>query len=703
VLPLHHTFEFSAGLLMPMLHGAQVTYLEEVAAEPLSRALSSGSVTGMIGVPQLWQLLQRKIEKPFSERGTLVLRAFEALVDLNRRLRERTPYGMHLGKLVFLPIHRRLGGRLRLLISGGSALSPETMKAFRGLGFKLYEGYGMTEAAPVIAVQRPGDKLLVGSVGRALPGIDVKLHEPDERGVGEVIARGPNVMIGYYQNASATDAVLREGWLHTGDLGRMDAEGNLYIVGRKKEMILGASGENVYPDELEEVYRDSPYVKELSVVGLPAENGETIAMLVVPDYQAEGLSREEIRERVREHVRQTSQRLAVYKRVKVSHLWDHDLPKTATRKVKRREVVAELERLEGVARAAQKITGTGAASGTGWAREVVASVCQRPIAQVTADARLSDLGFDSLMFTELGVALEAAGAALPDPGELSGLETVADVEALASRHRGKPRAEKKPVDKVAALDDEIRVPNPLVRAGRKGLRLGQRAIYERLLDTQVSGGAYVPPFGGYIVAANHSSHLDMGLVKHALGEQGDQLVALAAKDYFFEDPVRRMYFENFTNLVPMERHGSLRESLRLAAEVIREGYILLIFPEGTRSDTGVMTDFKPSLGYLALTSRCGILPMYLGGTHDAMPKGAFLPRPNNRVEARFGPFQSPEALATLARGATKSEQYRRIAVHVERIVRRLAPVEFEWTLGAAGRVPIGEPDAAVPPSEAASS
>src|SRR5690606_14708877 len=275
----------------------------------------SGQVTGMVGVPALWQLLHRKITKRVSDRGILVEKAWDAVVDLNRRLRERAPYGIDLGKLLFFPVHRELGGRLRLLISGGSALSPDVMKAFLGLGFKLFEGYGMTESSPVLTTQRPGEKTIIGSVGRALPGIDVKIDQPDERGVGEVIAKGPNVMLGYYQNPDATAQVLRGGWLHTGDLGRLDEDGNLYIVGRKKEMILGASGENVYPDELEEVYRDSPYVKELSVVGLPAAGGgETVAALVVPDYEAHAeLDREEIRERVREHVRAVSARLPLYK------------------------------------------------------------------------------------------------------------------------------------------------------------------------------------------------------------------------------------------------------------------------------------------------------------------------------------------------------------------------------------------------------
>jgi long-chain acyl-CoA synthetase len=216
-----------------------------------------------------------------------------------------------------------------------------------------------------------------------------------------------------------------------------------------------------------------------------------------------------------------------------------------------------------------------------------------------------------------------------------------------------------------------------------------RALYERVLDTTVHGEP--PPFGGYIVAANHSSHLDTGLVKYALGEQGDALVALGAKDYFFEDPVRRMYFENFTNVVPMERHGSLRESLRLAGEVIRDGYILLIFPEGTRSETGVMSDFKPSLGYLAMTNKCGILPMYLAGTHAAMPKGRYLPKRGERVEAYVGPFVTYQDIVRLAGERSRSEQYRAVTHHVETVIRGLAPKAYEWTLGASGLAPAPPP------------
>jgi long-chain acyl-CoA synthetase len=692
VLPLHHTFEFSAGLLMPLIHGSSVTYLDELTADSLSAGFKSGHITGMVGVPALWQMLHRKIRKRISERGPLVERAFDAILDFNRSINDKSIFSLDLGRVMFFPVHRELGGRIRLMISGGSALPNDVMKSFRGLGFNLYEGYGMTEASPVLTVQKPGQDQVEGSVGRALPGIDVKIFEPDENGVGEVIAKGPNVMKGYYRNEEATSEVIRDGWLHTGDLGRIDEDGNLFIVGRKKEMILGTSGENVYPDELEEVYRDCDYVKELSIVGLPAAGGgETVAALIVPDYEFDSeTSRDEVRERVREHVKSVSAKLPLYKRIKVWHLWDHDLPKTSTRKIKRREVVEELKRLDKVAEVHEVSSDTATSGDTSWVRDVVARVAQKGRADVKPQSRLEDLGFDSLMLTELGVALEATGVRFSDGNALVDLSTVDELETLVAK-QGVALAREKAVKAISSRsespsEDDIVVPTALANAGRRALGAGQQMLYSRYLDTKVSGKAFIPPFGGFIVAANHASHLDMGLVKHALGDVGDKLVALAAKDYFFEDPVRKAYFENFTNLVPMERHGSLRESLRLAGEVIREGYILLIFPEGTRSTTGVMVDFKPSLGYLALSNKCGILPMYLGGTHDAMPKGAFLPK-RKEVIARVGPYQNYESLVEMTAGLKRAESYRRIAYRMEESVRELVPTDYEWTLGESGRKP----------------
>jgi long-chain acyl-CoA synthetase len=674
VLPMHHTFEFTAGLLMPLARGAQIQYMEELSPENLQSALRRGEVTTLVGVPALWQLLHRRIKHQLGERGEWLVSAFEWLAERSRKARDEGPIDLNLGKLLFFPIHRRFGGRLRLLISGGSALASDTMKVFRGLGFNLYEGYGLTEAAPVLTVNRPGVRPAPGSVGQPLPGVEVRIDSPDESGVGEIVATGPNVMLGYFEDPTATGEVLKEGWLHTGDLGRFDEEKRLYIVGRRKDVIIGPSGENVYPDELEELYQDHALLKELSIVGLPEEGaGEVVACLCVPDYEKEELARELVRARLDEHFKKVSARLPLYKRVKVLHFWDRDLPRTATRKVKRKLVVEELQKLERLKSRVSEATQDGV--GDAWLLDLVADLCGAPRERVTPSASLAALGFDSLMYAELGASLESAGVDLPDGIDLSGVGTVADVEALVRKHRKGAPKKAAPRKEAAPMGDgdELEIPAPLQKLGRALIRAVQRVSYDHVLATRVTGRAHIPATRSFIVAANHSSHLDMGLVKHALGEWGDRLIALAAKDYFFGGGAKKMFFENFTNLLPMDRSGSLRESLRLAGDVLRDGNVLLIFPEGTRSRSGVMADFKPSIGYLALQNRADVLPMFLEGTHEALPVGRSFPRPGDKVAAHIGPLVSYAQLAKATSGLKPGEANRLAARMIEEAVRKLDP------------------------------
>jgi long-chain acyl-CoA synthetase len=419
-----------------------------------------------------------------------------------------------------------------------------------------------------------------------------------------------------------------------------------------------------------------------------------VACMIVPDYESQASpgprpdggggrdarQREEVRARVLEHVKNVSVKLPLYKRVKLVHLTDGELPKTSTRKVKRKLVVEELLKIERLKKKAESARKEAPPHDHGWILDVLATVSNKARDKIYGAQRLEELGFDSLMYTELGVALEAAGVHVPDGADLTGIATVDDFQkqvlawggALAQRKKAPARVEKRPQSEVGGDADEIKVPRLVAELGSQALTWAQRMTYERLFHTRVTGRAYLPHNSSFIVAANHASHLDMGLVKHALGDWGPHLVALAAKDYFFEDPIKRAYFENFTNLVPMDRHGSLRESLRLASEVIKQGYILLIFPEGTRSTTGVMVDFKPSLGYLALTNGVDVLPMYLEGTHDALPKGSLVPK-NRDIAAHIGPLITAAELKRATAGVARSDAYREASRIVERAVRRLAP------------------------------
>jgi len=669
VLPLHHTFEFSTGFLTPLSRGAQITYLPELTSDALARAIKNGHVTGMVGVPALWELLHRRIKNRLYEHSDWIGKTADNLIRGNAWLRDKTP--LNFGQVLFYPIHEGLGGRIRYFISGGSALSEKIQRDFHGLGFTILEGYGLTEASPVLTVTRPEDRMLTGTVGKPLPGVEVRIADPDPTGVGEVIARGPNVMLGYYEDETATRKTLVERWLYTGDLGRVDDDGNLYLVGRSKEIIVDTNGKNVYPDELEEIYANSPYIKELSIVGLADGIGEKVSCLVVPDDEYDiSLSRAALHRLVEEHFREVSASLPYYKRVKVLHFTDVELPRTATRKVKRREVVQIMESLEESQKSGSRSSVQEAANADSlWLLGLVGTVANRPRAEVSIDSRLSDLGFDSLMFVELATAIESSGGSISAPERFNEIQDVRELLTVVSRQSGaSAKQETRPDER--RKDEEIHVPSFVKTAGNKAGDFLQRFLYDQFLHTHYAGRSNIPPHTNFLVAANHCSHLDMGLTKMALGEFGTELVALAAADYFFDTKYKRAVMENFTNLVPMERTGSLRQSLRHAKSFLDRGYNALIFPEGTRSMTGIMADFKPVVGYLALHARVGILPMFLDGTFQAMPKGTTIIKSRD-VGARIGHFLEIEALEEMTKGLPRAEAYRLIAARVRHEVVNL--------------------------------
>jgi long-chain acyl-CoA synthetase len=674
VLPLYHTFEFSTGFLTPFSRGTQITYLPELNGEELARAIKNGHVTGMVGVPALWELLHRRIMTRLRERGEWVGSVAEAAMKFNSRLRDRTP--LNLGSIIFRPIHMGLGGRIRYLISGGSALNEKIKRDMHGLGFTILEGYGLTEASPVLTVTRPQNSLDASSVGKPLPGVEVRISDPDASGIGEVIARGPNVMLGYYLNELATQSAVVGRWLHTGDLGRLDESGNLYLVGRSKEIIVDTNGKNVYPDEIEELYKDSPYVKELGVVGLPDSIGEKVACLVVPDYDADiSLQREEVHRRVENHFREISSTLPFYKRVKALYFTTEELPRTATRKVKRREVVRLIQSLEESKRAGitEKTAPREQHHDADWLLGLVAAVSGRPRAQVSLNSRLAELGFDSLMFVELATAIEQAGGRIVSPDTLNEVVDVRELYSVVKRREtaaAKRAAEARAEEDERQAEKEIFVPSFVRALGNRGIDVVQRRFYENVLRAHIEGQSNIPTHTNFIAATNHASHLDTGLIKYALGEYGRDMVALAAADYFFDNKYKRAYMNNFTNVVPIERSGSLRQSLRHARSFLERGYTALIFPEGTRSMTGEITDFKSGFAYLALNTRTGILPAYLWGTYEAFPKGSTLLK-GREVGARIGRFLSAEELEELTHGMPRAEAYRLVAALVRHEIENL--------------------------------
>ena len=643
VLPLHHAFEFACGLLLPLSKGARIIYLDAIDGDRLAYGLKKGRVTAMVGVPALWQLLERRIRSQVKAKGQLFNLGFELGMGLNRSVGSST--GIDLGKLLFGSVHSRFGGDIRLLISGGAALPKDTQTMFSGLGLHLSEGYGLTEASPVLTVAEAGPGSKGGHVGKAIPGVELKIDQADAQGVGEVWARGATVMKGYFGNERASqETVDVDGWLHTGDMGRLDHKGRLHLVGRAKEVVVTSSGENVYLDDVENILGAISGVEEYTLVGLDSpQGGERLGMLARAKPKTDS-------KEARVQIQEAIAKLSASQRPTVVHLVDAPLPRTATRKVQRKEARLTLEKI--VLATPRPERGEGLAAPVARAIAAVAGV---EASEITMETNLLEAhGFDSLMWVELASAVEGLSQGSVDPEALTRCETVADVVKLVGAPIEKRSEPIKP-------DRPVNVPAPIASSVKHGMGLLQKALNGAILKTRVSGRAHIPQNRPVIVVSNHTSHLDMGLVKYALGPYGENMTALAAKDYFFEGNRWKVaYFEHFTNVTPLDRKAGFRRSLREAIEVVEQGRIVLIFPEGTRQTSGALAEFKPLIGKIALDAKVDILPMYIDGAYDVLPKGSAIPKKRG-IQVRIGPPISIEQMIKLTEGETPAKAARKVA------------------------------------------
>jgi long-chain acyl-CoA synthetase len=335
VLPLHHTFEFTVGLLIPLFHGASVTYVEAIRRDLLLATLQERHCTIMLVVPRLLELLHAGIQRRIAESGFAARAAMAVLGGISQAARG---CGLDLSRRLFRRVHQGLGGGLRHFVCGAAPLPPEVWSGFEKHGLRIVQGYGLSETAPAVAVT-PLDERRPGTVGPPLPGIEIRIGNPDEGGVGEILIRGKNVMRGYFRDPEGTAAVLRDGWFHSGDLGRFDGRGHLVITGRIKDLIVTAVGKNVSPPDVERRFAGVAGVKELCVFGAPtASLDEEVHGAIVLDPEAfpRGTSELERRREVTARLAARASAADIPSYMRVVRWWFlDDLPKTTTLKVKR--------------------------------------------------------------------------------------------------------------------------------------------------------------------------------------------------------------------------------------------------------------------------------------------------------------------------------------------------------------------------------
>ncbi len=648
LLPLHHTYPAMAAMLLCFSTGATVTLLNSLKGPDILACMQETKVSILLGVPQLFTGLRRAIFDAIQKKPAPLRLMVRLLLLLNGLLRKTV--GKSIGKAVFGKVHAMFGPAFRLFASGGARLDPDVYTDMTNLGFTVIEGYGLTETSPV-ATFNPLTKQKAGSIGIQLPGgVEVRIANPDENGQGEIAVRGPNVMLGYYKKAAETAEVLRDGWFYTGDLGYRDKDGYFFLTGRSKEVIVLATGKNIFPEELEKFYKQIPSIKEICL--LQGERGLEAA--VVPDFDyLRKMNLSNSRETIAFEIEDLSKDLPPYKRITGLKIIKDPLPVTRLGKLRRSKVKELYDRGgEPAGKAAQEIE-------AGLQRDPVTRkllACLEPFSSkknILPDDNLElDLGLDSLSRVELVVSIEKSfGIAVPDSFG-SGVFTVRDmVQKIKDLLAAGPIASGKNVkmswseiltlEPSADLTSSLRFdPGPLLNAARRMLKLTLDLIFTLYGRLSVRGIENLPGKGPYIIAPNHLSLADAPVVVSALSwKVASQTFFLGTTDYFGGPFTSKLAGD--INVIPVDMDTRLYGAMQLSAYVLRHNKILCVFPEGGRSRDGGIKEFKKGIGIIAKELNIPIIPVAIKGTYAMLPAGRRFPKPA-RISVSFDKPVYPE-------------------------------------------------------------
>jgi long-chain acyl-CoA synthetase len=663
LLPLSHVFGQFLGMFLPPLLGGTVIFQDELKPSEVVNTIRRERVSVLVSVPRILQSLKQKIERDLEEPG-------EAAAFRQRFAAAKEKHFLHRW-WIFRAIRRQFGWKFLAMISGGAALDSETEEFWGRLGYAVIQGYGLTETTSLVSVNHPF-KLGKGSIGKVLPGREVKLADD-----GEILVRGAGVTSGYWDGGSVqenTRTILpaisdgvsdrasgEEGWYRTGDIGALDKAGNLYFKGRKKEVIVTPAGMNIYPEDLEAVLRRQPEVKDCVVVGMDrGGNAEPCAVLILRDESSPG-----------EIVQRVNQSLAEYQRMRTWMVWpQEDFPRTGTQKA-RRNVIAEAVR----ERMSRKLP-PSAKSAEGWGNHIeksgrgnerdsdpladlIARVSGRTIANLSEDAGLeSDLGLSSLDRVELLSAVEDRYQVDLSETRFSAVRTVRDLERML-------HGEAAPATVYHYPRWTLGWPVTWLRWLAHYLLMRPAVIL--LGWPRIEGRERLRGVGGpLLVVSNHIGDVDPGFILTALPARfrnrlatatgGEALEALRTpssdRNFLLRmyDGMQWMLGVSLLNLFPLPREAGFRRSFAYAGEAVDRGYSILVFPEGRHTTDGKMNPFRAGIGLLAVNLGIPVLPMRIDGLYEAKAAGRWFVAPRSigvkiGKPIQFEPETKPEQIA----------------------------------------------------------
>ena len=668
VLPLFHSLAQMANLLLPLAVGARVVFLETVSSTSLLQALQTRGITILACVPQFFYLIHQRVMTEVGKASPLRRGLFRALKGANGRLRSHSR--MNPGRRWFAKIHHVLGPQMRVLVTGGSKFDASVGRDLYDLGFNLLNAYGLTETSGGACIVRPGD-IFTTSVGQPLKGVEIRIapREPGEDARehedGEVLIRGPIVMREYYNRPDATAEALKDGWLYTGDLGRLDAEGRLYITGRKKEMIVLASGKNLYPEEIEAHYREAPSIKELCVLGFNRNDdagGERLHAVIVPDEEvlrSRGVVN--VQQLVRFELESRSVHLPPHKRILTYDIWMEPLPRTTTGKIKRHQIEKQLRAEKATTKSSE--TESLTPEETAWlqipahaaAMATVTTRLDKP--SVRPDANLDlDLALDSMERVELLTLIEQQHGRRVSPETRATIFTVrqlvdAVLKTPPDAGRGDPAMGDSSIDDHGtqmweALLTQPQDPELVAELGRSAF---VRSVFFYVLlrvlrpffRVRIYGLEHIPTTGPFILSPNHQSYFDPFLLMSAVPFRTLQRsFAVGAAEYYQTPFMKRV--ARWTNVIPVDADSNLESAMKAGAAGLRLGKVLILFPEGERSIDGELKPFRKGASILSAHLNAPIVPVAMDGLFDLWPRSRpfrwrrLLPGSGLRVPLEFG-------------------------------------------------------------------
>lgn len=664
LLPLFHAYSQIVNLWLATTIGARVVYLSELNSEEIGRGMREGGVTILTGVPRLWYLFHKKIFDTVAAKPFVLRKLFGTMLSLNGFTRDYL--NINTGNLFFKRVHEGFGGKLRLAVSAGSSFDAKVAKDFHKLGFTILQGYGLTETSGAATVTRFEDNK-VGSVGTPLNGVEVKIDEPNEEGIGEVLIRGTIVMPGYYNNAEANEqAFTKDGWFRSGDLGRFDKDGHLYIVGRKKDVIILPSGKNVYPEDVEAHYAQSQLIGEICVLGVKDAAGdfaqaEKLCAVIVPDFEYLKLNKiANAKEAIRFELDNLGRELPEYQRVRDYIFRSEALPRTPTRKIRRFELKKQIEAEDIVKKKSRTDSqfefseNDKALMESANAKWLTKTILQHSPDSEKIHPQMNlelDLGLDSLARAECLASLEQLSCVCFNPEKAAVALTVGEVLALVDS--GTPTTQVKTnVNELAQGnfnwreilnqgDEAASEVKPILK--RKFftpiiayLLLRFVYLFSRLfLRMEVNGlenlRSLKKPF---LVCPNHQSYIDAVLVCSVYPRSILQNIFHVGASEYFRNFITTQ-IARLINIVPVDPDTNLLRAMRAGAVGLKAGKILNIYPEGERSFDGTLHKFKKGAAILATELELPIVPVALDGVYKVWGRKSKRIR-LAKVKIRFG-------------------------------------------------------------------